>query len=60
MGQDAFFERYEKPRNRLQIVVFVSILAVSIFLATQVEKAKDKAAIRAKSTLLKRAPILKT
>ena len=47
MGQDAFFERYEKPRNRLQIVVFVAILAVSIFLATQVEKSKDKAAIAA-------------
>ena len=47
MGQDAFVERYEKPRNRLQIVIFVAILAVSIFLATQVEKSKDKAAIAA-------------
>ena len=41
MGHDAFVERYEKPNFKIHIIVFLAIVAVSIFLATQVEKSKD-------------------
>ncbi|WP_455200645.1 hypothetical protein [Kaarinaea lacus] len=47
MGQDAFVERYNKPNHRFHVVVFVAIVAVSVFLATQVEKTKDKTDIAA-------------
>lgn len=47
MGQDAFVERYNKPNHRFHIAVFIAIVAVSIFLATQVEKTKDKTDIAA-------------
>ncbi len=47
MGQNAFVESYKKPNYRLHVVIFLAIIAFSVFLASQVEKAKENADIAA-------------
>ena len=47
MGQGAFVDRYDRPNHKLHIIVFITIVAISVFLATQVEKTKEKTDIAA-------------
>ena len=47
MGHNAFVERYDRPNYKLHVIIFMAIAGVSIVLATQVEKSRDKADIAA-------------
>jgi len=41
MVHDAYMERYKRPTYKLPIIIFVAIVAVSVFLSTQIRKTKE-------------------
>ena len=47
MGHDAFVERYNRPNYKLHIIIFISIVGMSVFLSTQVEKTKENTDVAA-------------
>ncbi|WP_455221502.1 hypothetical protein [Kaarinaea lacus] len=47
MGHNAFVERYDRPNYKLHVIIFLAITGISIVLATQVEKSRDKTDIAA-------------
>lgn len=47
MGHDAFVGSYRKPSFKLHFIIFVTIVGVSVFLSTQVEKSKDNTHVKA-------------
>jgi len=47
MGHTTFIERHNRPNYKLHVVIFLVIIGASIFLATQVEKSRDKVDIAA-------------
>ena len=47
MGHDAFVGSYKKPNFKLHLVIFMTIVGVSVFLSTQVEKSKNNTRVEA-------------
>ena len=47
MGHGAFVDDYKKPNFRLHLIILLTIVGVSVFLSTQVEKSKEKTRIEA-------------
>ena len=47
MGHDAFVGGYRKPNFKLHLIIFITIVGVSVFLSTQVEKSKTNTRVEA-------------
>ena len=47
MGHNAFEGSYRKPNIKLHIIIFFTIVGVSVFLSTQVEKTKNNVGVEA-------------
>ncbi|NOZ52226.1 MAG: hypothetical protein GXP08_03630 [Gammaproteobacteria bacterium] len=47
MIHDAYMERYQKPTYKFPIIIFIAIVAVSVFLSMQIKKTKDNTNIAA-------------
>ena len=47
MGHDAFVGSYKKPNFKLHLFIFMTIVGVSVFLSTQVEKSKNNTRVEA-------------
>lgn len=50
MGHNAFEGSYRKPNLKLHTVIFLTIVGVSVFLSTQVEKTKNNVDVKALKT----------
>jgi len=47
MIHDTYMERYKKPSYKLPIIIFAMIVAISVFLSTQIQKTKENVNIAA-------------
>ena len=47
MGHGAFGDGYKKPNFRLHLIIFITIIGVSVFLSSQVEKSKNNTHVQA-------------
>jgi len=50
MGHNAFETGYRKPNIKLHVIIFLTIVGVSVFLSTQVEKTKNNVGVEALKT----------